>query len=215
MTTRSDRIVQPDHGCEELLGYFRDRIDSLKRHLFPSQHDVRGFKVTVENTRPDIETSDVVSRLGDAIDLIDRYTPHYGRHLRRDFAGILVTRYPCRGAYDPASRTCLVELTFCVNAEISLAAIASTILHEGMHARLHALGSDMDSSDRAREERFCRRAEIEFGSLVPGAEAVVQRAMDALALDDDGVAPRIDPALAARRIAQADHDAAQVSKRRE
>ncbi|MEO8478039.1 MAG: hypothetical protein ABI542_00290 [Gemmatimonadota bacterium] len=160
--------------------------------------------MTVENTRPEIETSAVLSRLGLAMDLIDRYTPHYGRHLRRDFAGILVTRYACRGAYFPASRTCLVELTFCVNPEIALAQVASTILHEGMHARLHALGSEMAFADRAREERFCRRAEIEFGKLVPGGESVVQRAMDALALTDEDVAPRIDRDLAAERIALAD-----------
>jgi hypothetical protein len=168
--------------------------------------------VGVENTRADIETSDVLSRLGQALDLIDRYTPHYGRHLRRDFAGILVQRYPCRGAYSPDSRTCLVELTFCVNAEISLAQIAATILHEGMHARLHTLGSSMDFADRPREERFCRRAEIEFGQLVPGGEPVVRRAMESLALNDDEVAPRIDWNVAAQRIAQADQDAKRGTK---
>ncbi len=97
-----------------------------------------------------------------------------------------------------------MELTFCVNPAITLAQIASTILHEGMHARLHALGSEMEFADRAREERFCRRAEIEFGSLVPDGEVVVRRAQDALALTDEEVAPRIDRDLAAERVAHVD-----------
>lgn len=173
-----------------------------------SEHRVGGLRVIVENTRPDISTDEVVSRLGQALGLIDRYTPHYGRHLRRDISGILVKRYACRGAYLFDSRTCLVELTFCVNPTISLSQIAATLLHEGMHARLHALGSRLRSADRAREERFCRRAEIEFGRLVPDGAPIVERALEALALDDEGVAPRVDERLAAQRIAEADAAAA-------
>lgn len=180
------------------------------RRLLTSHHTVRGFRVTVENTREDIETADVVRRLDQAIALIDQYTPHYGRHLRRDFSGILVKRYACRGAYFGESRTCMVELTFCVSPTISLAQIAATILHEGMHARLHALGSAMDRADRPREERFCRRAEIEFGRLVPEGEPVVQRALQTLSLGDEDVAPRIDERLAAQRVDQADLDALQA-----
>ena len=71
-----------------------------------------------------------------------------------------------------------------------------------MHARLHTLRLALD--DSPRQERFCRRAEIEFGALVPGGEAVVQRARDALELADAEIAPVIDPALAARRVAEVD-----------
>ena len=187
-------------------------LGAIGRKLLTSHHTVRGIRVTVENTREDIETGDVVRRLDQAMALIDQYTPHYGRHLRRDIAGILVKRYACRGAYFPDTRTCLVELTFCVNATISQAQIAATILHEGMHARLHALGSSLEFADRPREERFCRRAEIEFGRLVPGGEPVIERALGTLSLADDEVAPRIDERLAAQRIAQADLDALRVPR---
>ncbi len=179
-----------------------------------SRHTIRGFPVTVENTRDEIDTADVVRRLDQAIGLIDQYTPHYGRHLRRDFAEFLVKRFECRGAYFPGPRTCLVELTFAVNPTISLAQIAATILHEGMHARVHALGSRLELHDRAREERFCRRAEIEFGRLVPEGGPVVQRALESLALGDAEVAPLIDPKLAAERIAQADREALRAHFRR-
>ena len=178
-----------------------------------SEHTIAGLRVVVENTRPDISTDLVVSRVGQALGLIDRYTPHYGRHLRHDLSGILVKRYACRGAYFFDSRTCLVELTFCVNPSISLSQIAATLLHEGMHARLHTLGSRLRHNDRAREERFCRRAEIEFGRLVPDGAPIVERALDALALDDEGVAPVVDDRIAAQRIAQADAAAAAARER--
>ena len=163
-----------------------------------------GLPVRVENTRPDIETARVFSRLEAALGLIRHHTPHYYRHLRRDFAGILVKRYECRGAYLVEPRTCLVELTFVVNPDFSEAQIAATILHEAMHARLHRLGVAVGAADRARQERFCRRAEVEFGRLVPGGEPIVKRALESLALGDVEVAPDIDKSLAAERIAEVD-----------
>jgi hypothetical protein len=167
---------------------------------------LRGIPTTVVNTRPDIVTAQVFERLDAALGLIETHTPHYFRHLRRDFAGLHVERYACRGAYFPAQRVCLVELTFIVNPGFTLAQVASTIVHEGMHARLHALGISAES--RAREERFCRRAEIEFGSRAPGGKPVVERALAAMAGSDEEVAPTIDPALARRRIAEVDRAAA-------
>jgi hypothetical protein len=177
------------------------------RHALAVRRRVRGVDVTVYNTRPDVDSGQVLERLAAALDLIDRYTPHYGRHLRRDFSGFLVQRYPCRGAYFLETRQCLVELTFCVHPAISEPEIAATILHEAMHARLHALGFPVEMQDRARQERFCRRAEIEFGRLVPGGEPVVARALQTLQLEDAEVAPEIDWQIAQQRMDQADRDA--------
>lgn len=161
--------------------------------------------VVVENTRPDVATADVLARLAEALGLIAAHTPHYWRHLRRDFARLLVARYPCRGAYFPDTGVCLVELTFVVNRDFTTAQVAATVLHEGMHARLHRLGFPFDMEDRARQERFCRRAEVEFGRLAPGGGPVVERALAILAeASDDEVAPMIDPTLAAARVAAAD-----------
>ncbi len=165
---------------------------------------VRGVTVVVHNTRPDVDTTRVLARLDAALELIERYSPHHYRHLRRDFSKILVQRYACRGAYLTDQRACLVELTFTVSPSFNEAQIAATILHEAMHARLHRLGFPLRMPDRARQERFCRRAEIEFGQSVPGGSPVVDRALAALQAADADVAPAIDPALAARRVAAAD-----------
>jgi hypothetical protein len=168
---------------------------------------LRGVPVYVFNSRPEIATDDVLRRLDESLGLIERYVPHHFRHLARDFSRILVQRYACRGAYLPDQGACLVELTFTVNPDFSAAQIAATILHEAMHARLHRLGFPLEMADRARQERFCRRAEIEFGHAVPGGAPIVERALESLAAPDDEVAPRVDPVLAAQRVVQADREA--------
>ena len=165
---------------------------------------VRGFNTVLINTRPDIETEDVFARLDGALALLEQYVPEHFANLRRDFSGILIERRAYRGAYLVAERVCMVELTFVVNRSFSLAQVASTILHEGMHARLHAMGRALD--DSPAQERFCREAEIEFGERVPGGEPVVERAREALKLADAEIAPAIDPALAARRVAETDRE---------
>ena len=166
--------------------------------------ELRGLRVVVHNTRPDIATDDVLRRLDEALGLIERYARHHFRKLGRVFDHFLVERYACRGAYFPDQRACMVELTFTVNPAFSAAQIAATILHEAMHARLHQLGFPLAMAHRARQERFCRRAEIEFGMAVPGGAPIVERAMAALQMEDAEVAPMIDPELAARRVAEAD-----------
>lgn len=172
-----------------------------------THHEVTGIPVVVENTRPDIDTRDVIARLERTLGLIQQYVPHHFRHLQRDFDHIIVKRFACRGAYFHNERACLVELTFSVNPDFSDAEVAATILHEAMHARLDALGFPLEMEDRARQERFCRRAEIEFGQLVPGGEQVVARAQWTSELSDEEVAPEIDPVLAAQRIAEVDRAA--------
>ncbi len=173
-----------------------------------TSHEVHGIPVIVYNTRSDIDTSAVIARLERSLSLIAQYVPHHFRHLKRDFAYIVVQRFACRGAYFHERRACLVELTFTVNPGFSDAEVAATILHEAMHARLHALGFPLEMADRARQERFCRRAEIEFGLFAPNAERVVERARWSSALSDEEVAPEIDPRLAAQRIAEVDRASA-------
>jgi hypothetical protein len=95
----------------------------------------------------------------------------------------------------------MTELTFLARTDITAAPVAASILHEGMHARIHQMCVGMESRDAAREERICRRAELEFGlSLPPELGApVVERARVSLELSDQDVAPEIDWAEAQRR----------------
>ena len=159
-----------------------------------------GIQVVVENTRPDIATRDVVARLDEALALIEQHQPWRLRHLRRDLRQISIVRFPCRGAYLPAERVCITELTFLARRDITAAPVASSIIHEGMHARAHAMGVH-PGRDMAHEERICRRAELAFGRSLPeelGAP-VIERALATLAMDDQEVAPSIDWQEARRR----------------
>ena len=170
---------------------------------------MRGFTVVVENTRPDIRSEDVLARLAESLALIERYQPWRLAHLRRDLKHIRVMRFPTRGAYFPEHRACLVELTFLNRRDIGAATVASTIIHEGMHARVHRMGVSTENRDRAHEERICRRAELEFGQSLPSdiGAPVVERAWASLQLDDQGVAPDIDWAEAMRRQNEIDRRA--------
>ncbi|HEY5022122.1 MAG TPA: hypothetical protein VII30_06505 [Gemmatimonadaceae bacterium] len=187
----------------DLIHLFRGRRPDAR----VSYHVARGIPVVVNNTRPDIDTRDAVARIDRTLALIERFVPHHFRRLKRDFTCIVVERFACRGAYFPTQRACLVELTFSVNPDFSDAEVGATILHEAMHARLHQLGFPLNMEDRARQERFCRRAEMEFGQLVPGGERVVARAVSTLAESDADIAPVIDPRLAAKRIEEVDRRA--------
>jgi len=176
----------------------------------PEDRVIRGLPVTLINTRPDIDSDHVFARLDAALGLIEQYQPWHFRRMARDFSRIQVRRFPCRGAYFPDTRICLVELTFVVNPEFTPTQVAATILHEAMHARLDNAGVRYETTSAAKHERFCRRAEVEFGMVAPDGEPVVERALASLASADDEVAPVIDWELAGRRVAEVDLAALQA-----
>lgn len=170
---------------------------------------LHGVPVEVINTRADIATSDVLARLDESLALIGTYQPWRLAHLQRDINGIRVERFACRGAFIPQDNVIITELTFLARRDITAAPVASSILHEGVHARVHAMGVYRTEDQLPREERLCRRAELAFGQALPpelGAP-VVERAMASLSLDDRGVAPIVDWQEAQRRQDAADRNA--------
>src|ERR1035437_4587037 len=181
----------------DVIRHFRQTV----QRVLPEVYDIRGFRVVVENSRPDIATADVLSRFDQALGLIEQYQPWRFRHLQRDVQQFSIVRYPCRGAYFPSQGICITELTFLARRDISAAPVAASILHEGMHARMDRMGIQPASRDLAREERICRRAELDFGRALPlelGAP-VIARAEETLTLSDEDVAPAIDWAEAEQR----------------
>jgi hypothetical protein len=180
---------------------------------------VRGIPVELRNSRADISDTEVLVRLDEALALIARYQPIRFRHLQRDVRAIRVERFPTRGAFLPAERVVLTELTFLARRDISAAPVASSILHEGVHARVHGfrarvMGGFPVGADMAREERLCRRAELTFGRVLPtdlGAP-VIERAEQSLGLSDQEVAPVVDWGLARERQDAADRDGTNGSR---
>jgi hypothetical protein len=191
------------------MGFLSDRLRSWSEALLTERREIRGLPARVLNTRRDIDTHHVVERLTQALDLIATYAPRRFRRLQQDFAGIVVRRFPCRGAFFPDSRECLVELTFTVNPRHTLAEIAASIVHEATHARVARMCGPLPAEQRPREERLCRKAELEFGLALPDGAVVVERARASLALADQEVAPAVNWGEAARRVAAVDAQARQ------
>jgi hypothetical protein len=183
----------------------------LKRTLStpqPESRIIQGIRVEVLNTRDDVSTERVFRRAEAVIERVRQYQPWRLAHIRRDIAGIVVMRYACRAAYFPDQRVCMLELTFMANEQFSDSQVAASFVHEGMHARLDRLsvkyGVTPFAEARARHERICRRAELDFGLAVPDGGPVVQRAVESMRLADEEVAPAIEWGEAERRIAEVD-----------
>ena len=137
-------------------GFF-DRLSAFLRpdgeQSSAELYEIRGFRVVVENSRPDIATSAVLARLDESLGLIEQYQPWRLAHLRRDLTQFWIVRYACRGAFFPQTRTCMTELTFLARTDISAAPVAASIVHEGMHARVHERNVRPEVRDSGRPLR--------------------------------------------------------------
>ena len=108
-----------------LRGLLSRRLAGASQRVRGERMRIRGFDVLVDNTRPDIATPDVMERLDEALGLIEATQPWRFRHLQRDLRAIWVVRHPTRGAYFPADRACLTELTFLARRDITAATVAA------------------------------------------------------------------------------------------
>jgi hypothetical protein len=186
---------------------------ALKR--LRSEHEVRGFRVVLDNTRPDVDSDAVLERFREAMDLLAEYQPWRFAHMQRDVGVFWIVRQPYRGSYTPGCDRVMTELTFLARRDISAAVVAASILHEGVHARIDHRRLRPESRDAAREERICRRAELAFGRALPETlrAPVIARAEASLALDDSEVAPEIDHELARARQSEIDREAFRAWRR--
>jgi len=189
---------------DRVLGGERER--SLEPR--PETRVIDGIPVHVLNTRDDVDTERVYRRAEAVIARVKQYQPWRLAHIRRDIAGIVVQRYACRAAFFGDSKLVMLELTFMANEQFSDSQVAASFVHEGMHARLDRLsekyGVTPFAAARARHERICRRAELDWGRAVPDGDPVVRRALESMALADEEVAPTIEWGEASRRIAAVD-----------
>ena len=189
---------------DRVLGGARER--SLEPR--PETRVIDGIPVHVLNTRDDVDTERVYRRAEAVIARVAQYQPWRLAHIRRDIAGIVVQRYACRAAFFGDSKLVMLELTFMANEQFSDSQVAASFVHEGMHARLDRLsekyGVTPFAAARARHERICRRAELDWGRAVPDGDPVVRRALESMALADEEVAPTIEWGEASRRIAAVD-----------
>jgi hypothetical protein len=174
----------------------RDKVDIARS----DRRTIDGVPVWFLNERADIDTAQLIARFTEVLRLLGTYAPRNLRRLRTDVQAIWVKRWPNRGIFFHDTRLMVIDTTFVVNPTFTLAQVAATVLHEGVHARVTAMRVDRRFTSIADEERLCRRAEIAFGQLAPGGAPVVARAMEILGMADHEVAPSINLAEADAKL---------------
>jgi len=82
----------------------------------------------------------------------------------------------------------LIEISdqYALNSDTTVELLASIIVHEAQHARLHRIGIGFEEESRNRVERICFTAEKVFGLRIPNGEMVIEDANYLLNCDLDG-----------------------------
>ncbi len=76
---------------------------------------------------------------------------------------------------------CILDKDYLFRADISVAEIASIIVHEATHAHLDNTGIEYTDESRARIERICMEAELSFVKRLPDNEELIKNAENRLA----------------------------------
>jgi hypothetical protein len=115
-----------------------------------------------------------------------QYAPIALQRLSGLVDGILIFPGGPAGRYMPLTR--LIVLRYDDLAKWSAPdppEIASTLVHEAMHAYLHARGIACDSSNQYRIEAICYRAELAFARRLPNPGTLVTDAEYMLSVPQD------------------------------
>lgn len=109
-----------------------------------------------------------------SVGLIAHHEPRRFARLKADLHGILVYAFSTspRARYNRSTGFCELSPSLVLSSDI--VTIASSIVHEGMHARLRRVQAD-DPHRRVEVERICISQQIFFLEKVPGIGQRVER----------------------------------------
>ena len=161
-------------------------MDALLRAV-SERRRIHGLDVWMINDGEFATSEALFDKMAAALQLIADHSPWRLSAMRRDFAPILLTRQEGFRAQFDALGNCGLDTYFV--AMFAAEQVASSIVHEGVHARLRRGGNRVPRDLIAWEERLCRKAELAFGRRLPHGAAVVERALASLSLPDHDVAP--------------------------
>jgi hypothetical protein len=145
----------------------------LLRWFYRSSKKIDGLCLTA----PDEFT---LQKTIEALNLIKAYDPLRYRRLLQDLDRVWVRPSFTNdlAAFNLRLRACILSEEFVENDASSTEAIASSIVHEATHARLHI---DYDEPLRSRVEAVCFRRELAFAAKLPDGHVVRDRAERSLA----------------------------------
>lgn len=160
------------------------------------RRDVAGFQVVnVQLAGPEPW---VFARVGDVLDLVARTDPLRFARMQRDVRRIAIVwvNGAAAGSYWPDWRACVLAGWHLRDDKV--AAVAMTLVHEAVHARLWRRGLRYTRALRPRIERLCVEAEVAFAERLAGSEALVAQAwsdLNATWWSDDEMSARRDAQL--------------------
>jgi hypothetical protein len=122
--------------------------------LLGRRHDLFGIEVRVLLAdRAELEI--VLVKLREAFDLLRTYDSRRFAQLRKGVRYIWVGATHNTAEYWVDLNMCVLQFDYVLSAKTSAAALAQTLAHEAMHARLHRLGFGYEEHERVRIERIC------------------------------------------------------------
>jgi hypothetical protein len=112
-------------------------------------------------------------RVEEALCLIKTHDRLRYDRLLRDLDRVWVAILPgIVGCYSEGLRACQLDPRHVLDENTPTEVIASTIVHEATHARLHRAGIGYDEARRDRIEAVCVRRELAFARKLPDGEEV-------------------------------------------
>lgn len=137
------------------------------------KNDVDGLDVRCWFAEGD-ERGASVAKVQAALRLLATHSLAHLELVRRDLAGIFVIRIAALAQYQ-TTRLCLLDTDALVTRDMDPAVLASVLVHEATHARLHRLGIRAGSlSERARHERVCLKAQRLAATRLPDSRPTVE-----------------------------------------
>ena len=162
-----------------------DRFDCLLMRFSESER-IDGLWIGVSFAKSKLEANLVLTRLRDALELIQRHDGIRYRRILRDLKGIWVQPHLMggyTGKYNPRLKLCELKLNHVLDEQIAV--VADTIVHEATHSRLMNTGIGYEVGLRARVEAVCMRRELAFASRLPEGSMISDLARRRLQWCDD------------------------------
>jgi hypothetical protein len=129
------------------------------------------------------KTHPAVWKFANALAAIQAYDPFRLALIKRDVSLIWVFEArPSRAVWNEKMKTCILDRAYVLSEKTSPVMIASTIVHEATHARLHRRGIGYDQRIRKRVEDICHNATVRFGKKLPDGGIVLEEAKSYLNL---------------------------------
>jgi hypothetical protein len=152
---------------------------------FSTSREIDGLWVGTTESKP----HPALRRVEEALRLIKSHDMLNYSRVTHDLDRIWVNLIPSSQAhYDPSLNACVIDERYALEETTSIANIASSLVHEAIHARLDRWGVAYIEDRRTRIEAICRRRELNFLTKLPESGRLreeVMRSLEWLTANDD------------------------------